>query len=71
MLGSLKGLAKGIQTINEIIQECNTEMLVEVWVYKRVPLCFCRHFIFLGMGGNFTALRLCCLGGAETRYHTK
>lgn len=52
MLGSLKGLAKGIQIINEIIQECNTEMLVEVWVYKSVPFAFADIYFF-GNGRKF------------------
>lgn len=50
MLGSLKGLAKGIQILNEIIQECNTEMLGGV---QEGMACFWRHFIFLRNGRKF------------------
>jgi hypothetical protein len=52
MLGRLKGQAMRIQVIDEIVQECNTEMLV--WVYK-VHFAFADILFFLGLGGNFTA----------------
>ncbi|KAI8580405.1 hypothetical protein K450DRAFT_236887 [Umbelopsis ramanniana AG] len=55
MLGSLKGLTMRIQIIDEIVQECNTEMLM--WVYKSVHFAFADVLFFW----DWEEILLCCL----------